>query len=250
MFEKLKKDFKMWWFLRRREVNLVAIGLTLFLGLGMMIGFLFASTVKVEQVVPQPTPPTAPSIVEQRELGLLKTILEVEQDQAESEVLSTLPQSFEQVDRDVRTVAAGDTLWSIAVREYDCGYDYTNLLTANNLEEKDLLLVDQQLVIPEVEVSNCDQVTTGFIDTSVFTQSYQSELSQQDQNDENQINEVGQISILSETQEYLVKPGDSLWSIAEQELDDPYRWVEIYENNQQTIGDDPNMIHVGLELQI
>ncbi|MDQ3963602.1 MAG: LysM peptidoglycan-binding domain-containing protein [Actinomycetota bacterium] len=32
--------------------------------------------------------------------------------------------------------------------------------------------------------------------------------------------------------EYVVKPGDSLWSIAEKELGDPYRWVELWEMNQ------------------
>jgi DNA-binding SARP family transcriptional activator len=31
---------------------------------------------------------------------------------------------------------------------------------------------------------------------------------------------------------YIVRPGDSLWSIAERTLDDPYRWTEIWELNQ------------------
>lgn len=31
---------------------------------------------------------------------------------------------------------------------------------------------------------------------------------------------------------YVVRPGDSLWSIAEQKLKDPYRWTEIWQLNQ------------------
>ncbi len=31
---------------------------------------------------------------------------------------------------------------------------------------------------------------------------------------------------------YVVRPGDSLWSIAEQRLNDPFRWTEIWQLHQ------------------
>ncbi|MXW42943.1 MAG: LysM peptidoglycan-binding domain-containing protein [Acidimicrobiia bacterium] len=47
--------------------------------------------------------------------------------------------------------------------------------------------------------------------------------------------------------QYMVAKGDSLWKIADQELGDPERWVEVFDANRQTI-QDPNMILPGWEL--
>ncbi len=49
---------------------------------------------------------------------------------------------------------------------------------------------------------------------------------------------------------YVVKKGDCLWRIAEEELGDGMRWSEIYEKNRETIGEDPNLILVGTELRL
>ena len=49
--------------------------------------------------------------------------------------------------------------------------------------------------------------------------------------------------------DYTVKPGDSLWKIAQRQLGSGTRWGEIYETNRNTIKD-PNMIYVGQTLAI
>lgn len=49
---------------------------------------------------------------------------------------------------------------------------------------------------------------------------------------------------------YVVREGDCLWSIAEEQLGDGMYWSSIYEANRELIGDDPNLIYVGWELMI
>lgn len=49
---------------------------------------------------------------------------------------------------------------------------------------------------------------------------------------------------------YTVKPGDTLWAIAKKTLGDGARWREIYNNNVDVIGKDPNLILPGQVLRI
>jgi len=49
---------------------------------------------------------------------------------------------------------------------------------------------------------------------------------------------------------YLVKKGDCLWSIAENELGDGMYWGGIYEANQELIGEDPDLLYIGIKLQL
>lgn len=49
---------------------------------------------------------------------------------------------------------------------------------------------------------------------------------------------------------YMVKKGDCLWTIAEEQFGDGMRWSDIYETNKTVIGKDPNLIHVGIELTL
>ncbi|MFP4394495.1 MAG: LysM peptidoglycan-binding domain-containing protein [Anaerolineales bacterium] len=48
---------------------------------------------------------------------------------------------------------------------------------------------------------------------------------------------------------YTVKAGDNLRKIAKAQLGDADKWEEIYEANQDVIKD-PNIIQVGMELEI
>jgi nucleoid-associated protein YgaU len=52
------------------------------------------------------------------------------------------------------------------------------------------------------------------------------------------------------TKTYTVKSGDTLSDIAQSEMGDANRWPELYAANKDAVGDDPNMIHPGLELKI
>ncbi len=55
---------------------------------------------------------------------------------------------------------------------------------------------------------------------------------------------------------HLVRPGESLWSIADEELGDPLRWPEVYEANEgRTFDDgtqltDPDLIRPGWDLEL
>ncbi len=44
---------------------------------------------------------------------------------------------------------------------------------------------------------------------------------------------------------YTVKPNDTLWDIAETKLDDPIRYMELYEANADAIGSNPDLIYPG-----
>lgn len=49
---------------------------------------------------------------------------------------------------------------------------------------------------------------------------------------------------------YLVKKGDCLWDIAQEQLGDGMKWGSIYQANKAVIGDDPDLLYIGIELQI
>ena len=49
---------------------------------------------------------------------------------------------------------------------------------------------------------------------------------------------------------YTVKAGDTLSDIAESEMGDAKRWPELYAANKDAIGENPDLIHPGLELKI
>ena len=49
---------------------------------------------------------------------------------------------------------------------------------------------------------------------------------------------------------YVVREGDCLWNIAEEEFGDGMYWTGIYEANRNLIGDNPDLLYVGLELKI
>lgn len=49
---------------------------------------------------------------------------------------------------------------------------------------------------------------------------------------------------------YTVKPGDSMWAIAQQYLGNGNDWMKIYEENKALIGAQPDLIHPGYVLKI
>lgn len=49
---------------------------------------------------------------------------------------------------------------------------------------------------------------------------------------------------------YTVKSGDTLSDIAQEKLGDADRWREIYEANKDAIGDDPDLIQPGMDLEL
>lgn len=49
---------------------------------------------------------------------------------------------------------------------------------------------------------------------------------------------------------YTVKKGDCLWDIAEEQLGDGMRWSSLYEQNKDVVGENPDLLYVGITLQL
>lgn len=49
---------------------------------------------------------------------------------------------------------------------------------------------------------------------------------------------------------YTVQKGDCLWNIAEEQLGDGMRWSGLYEQNKKVIGENPDLLYVGITLQL
>jgi nucleoid-associated protein YgaU len=70
--------------------------------------------------------------------------------------------------------------------------------------------------------------------------------------------EVEQVVDSRQGTSYIVQKGDSLWKIAERQLQDgnpsvrdiDVAWRELWEHNRDIIGDNPSLIYVGQKLSL
>lgn len=125
------------------------------------------------------------------------------------------------------TVAAGDSLWTIAEREYGSGFEWVKIASANPDVDPDFLNEGDRLVIPADGEITDDAASTDTSDSSEPT-----EAPAEDH---------------SHPETYTVVRGDSLWNIAVEIYGDGYRWSEIAELNQLV---NPSIIHAGNQLQL
>lgn len=109
-------------------------------------------------------------------------------------------------------VGQGENLWRIAEDYYGSGYNWVDIAQTNSLKNADLLLVGQELLIPDVAVRWPE---TDPADT------------------EKRVNT------------YTVQSGDSLWKIAVAVYGDGYQWTNIYQANSAEIGANPGLIYSG-----
>ena len=116
---------------------------------------------------------------------------------------------------------AGETLWSIAEKYYRSGYNYTDIVKANQLTNPGNIEVGQKLTIPNVAVKS--PLTTGATVTPTVT--------------------ISKI----DGGTYTVIRGDNLWTIAVRAYGDGYRWTGIAQVNKLV---HPNVIHTGNVLTI
>ncbi len=59
-----------------------------------------------------------------------------------------------------------------------------------------------------------------------------------------------QAGLTESTDRYVVRRGDSLWSIAKDRLGDPEHWPRIYALNRDVVGPDPDLIRPGQLLRL
>lgn len=112
-------------------------------------------------------------------------------------------------------VQKGDTLWSVAEKYYDSGYNWTDIAETNHLTNANIIETGQELEIPNVEAKKA----TVMIDTGSNTS--------------------------VKTDVYTVVHGDNLWSIAQAHYGDGNRWTEIAQANHLV---NPRVIHAGNQL--
>lgn len=125
------------------------------------------------------------------------------------------------------TIAAGDSLWTIAEKQYGSGYNWIDIARANNLSNPGVIYSGNKLVLPKVQkviasaapntgrgVSSNDQ----YLPNNKITQNV-----------------------------YEVQKGDNLWDIAVRSYGDGYQWVKIAKANNLI---NPSIIFSGNKLKI
>lgn len=116
-------------------------------------------------------------------------------------------------------VSEGEHLWAIAERYYQSGYNWVDIAEANNLTNANVLLVGQELTIPDVPAR------TPTVDAQ----------------------EATPFGPRIEGDRYTVEQGDHLWGIAVRAYGDGFAWTRLAEENSL---ENPNILLVGQELTI
>ncbi|MEN9328073.1 MAG: hypothetical protein RI947_881 [Candidatus Parcubacteria bacterium] len=111
------------------------------------------------------------------------------------------------------SVQTGDSLWDIAEAQYHNGFMWETLAKANNISEPYIVYSNQKLTIPHIKAA----VESGQISAI----------------------QTGKVTQTQAT--YVIKQGDSLWSIAEASYGDGNLWTRIAEANNLV---DAGTIHV------
>ena len=118
-------------------------------------------------------------------------------------------------------VEKGDNLWRIAEEFYKSGYNFVDIVAANQIADANQIEVGTELTIPQVEVRKLTVST-----------------------------EINKAVITIEGDSYTTVINDSLWNIAVRAYGDGYAWTKIYEANKTDIGINPNLIAKGMTLAI
>lgn len=121
------------------------------------------------------------------------------------------------------TVAAGDSLWAIAEKQYKSGYNWVDIARANNLSNPGALNAGQKLKLPKVE----QKIATV----------------QPQQNQQ----QVDQSKSKITGADYTIVKGDTLWDVSVRAYGDGYQWKKIADANKLV---NPSLIHSGNKLKI
>jgi nucleoid-associated protein YgaU len=140
------------------------------------------------------------------------------------------------------TVQEGDSLWSIAERKYGSGYNYVDIIEANDLQNPDYVAPGIKLTLPDAERRGPD---VAMEEKQEEQAQDQQEKKQADEKEEKET--AGDKTPDSQKTEYVVKEGDTLAMISEKVYGSQEYWQRIAEANQIM---NPDMITVGTKLII
>lgn len=121
------------------------------------------------------------------------------------------------------TVVEGDNLWTIAEKAYSSGYNFVDLASSNGIVNPDYIEVGQKIKIPSVTPK---ESTVGDITPQAAMTK----------------------SEASVAPTHTVVEGDSLWNIAQNQYNDPYKWTRIAELNPSLTN--PDFIMPGQVLKL
>lgn len=125
-------------------------------------------------------------------------------------------------------VAAGESLWKISEQYYGSGYNWVDIAEANSLANPSLILVAQELTVPNVEARQPAGTTPVAQAPPGGTTSFGEPI---------------------QGDSYQVVKGDHLWGIAVRAYGDGYQWVKIWRENASEIKN-PNLIYPAQEFKI
>jgi nucleoid-associated protein YgaU len=126
-------------------------------------------------------------------------------------------------------VEKGEDLWKISEKYYNSGYNWTDIVKANNIKNPNILLVGQNLIIPNVEPKILNKPEAIPTPTTV------TQLKKGNNQSVTNVNE-------NTTGIYTVVKGDCLWKIALSVYANGYKWVDIAKANNLK---NPSIIHPG-----
>lgn len=139
-------------------------------------------------------------------------------------------------------VAEGDTLWSIAEKEYNDGFRWKEIAEANKISEAATLEKGTKIIVPNKDVAVTPEITgatavspTAMPSPSVVVTKAPASTP------------AAAITPPITGTSYTVKSGDNLWNIAVAAYGDGYRWVDIAKANALA---NPSLIFNGNVLKL
>ncbi|MGH7203328.1 MAG: LysM peptidoglycan-binding domain-containing protein [Candidatus Levyibacteriota bacterium] len=140
-----------------------------------------------------------------------------------------VPQFKTDKDNNVWTVQKGESLWTIAEKKYNNGYNWVDIARANNLSNPSTIHAGDKLKLPSIKSSEQNNATVR-TDDEQNSSTVQKNTTATDQ--------MAKITGRS----YDVVRGDNLWNIAVRAYGDGFRWVDIARANNLA---NPRVIHAG-----
>jgi nucleoid-associated protein YgaU len=159
-------------------------------------------------------------------------IQSLSQNKAQIDDEAAMTQKNTQVVADNRyEVSEGETLWSIAEKEYGDGFKWETIARANNITDPTTLSKGARLVVPKIIDEKRETIAPSMPPQPPVTDVMPSSQSN--------------TQITGST--YVTVHGDYLWEIAVRAYGDGYRWVDIARANSIT---NPDLIFSGNELKL
>ncbi|OGK14688.1 hypothetical protein A3C98_03630 [Candidatus Roizmanbacteria bacterium RIFCSPHIGHO2_02_FULL_37_15] len=145
----------------------------------------------------------------------LSPTLSSQKSKAESTVLEKLSS-----EKKSYKVKQGDNLWKIAENTYGSGYNFVDIVKANNIANPNIILVGQVIALPQVAAKASTKI---------------------------QPTKTPSVKATFKGDKYTVKQGDHLWKISLEAYGDAYAWTKIAATNKLK---NPDLIFPNTKLTI